>query len=405
MRVRRFQRAAQAGARGAALAGILALGLAGCSSASLRQVASTDDPAASVSTSSEAPAAKPPELSVKDGQTGVEPFDGIKVTSKSKLEDVSLKNEQGHLVDAQYNPEKTEWEVTEPLGYGRTYTLEARNEDGKSASATFSTISPAAQATVAIGPYEGATVGVAQAITFRFGAAIEDTKAAEKAISIETSNDTEGGFFWQSPYELLWRPKEYWQPGTQVTVKANIYGRDFGGGVWGASDADTSFTIGDKVEAVVDNSDKMLRVYKDGELVKAFPVSLGTDGKYDTPNGTYVVGDAYEHLTMDSRTFGLGLNQGGYVTTVDWATQLSYNGIYVHSAPWATWAMGKQNQSHGCVNASPEDAKWFQQYVTRGDPVQVRGALGGTLPGYDGLGYWNYDWEERSGGTADPYAQ
>lgn len=347
---------------------------------------------------------EPPRLSVEDGEAGVEPLEGAKVASASKLKEVTLTNEQGRAVDAKYNPEKTEWETTEPLGYGRTYTLEARNEDGMSSTATFTTVSPAEQTNVAIGPFDGATVGVAQAVTFRFGSAITDTKAAEDAIAVETSNSTEGGFFWQSPYELIWRPKEFWEPGTAVTVRADIYGKDFGGGVWGAADAEGSFTIGDKVEAVVDNRDKTLRVYRDGELVRAFPVSLGTDGKYDTPNGTYVVGDSYEHLVMDSRSYGLALNQGGYVTDVDWATQMSYSGIYVHSAPWAAWALGAQNQSHGCVNASPEDAKWFQQYVQRGDPVEVVGALGGTLPGYDGLGYWNYGWEERSGGSEDPRA-
>lgn len=348
---------------------------------------------------------EPPRLSVKDGEAGVEPLAGAKVASASKLQDVTLTNEQGRAVKAEYNPEKTEWETTEPLGYGRTYTLEARNEDGTSSTATFTTLSPAEQTNVAIGPYDGATVGVAQAVTFRFGSAITDTKAAEDAITVETSNGTEGGFFWQSPYELLWRPKEFWEPGTAVIVRADIYGKDFGGGVWGAADAENSFTIGDRVETVVDNRDKTLRVYRDGELVRSFPVSLGTDGKYDTPNGTYVIGDSHEHLVMDSRSYGLGLNQGGYVTDVDWATQMSYSGIYVHAAPWATWALGAQNQSHGCVNASPEDAKWFQQYVKRGDPVEVVGALGGTLPGYDGLGYWNYSWEERSGGAEDPRAE
>lgn len=381
-------------------AGALALG--GCAAAAdgLRQAAGTED------ASSETEAPKPaPTLSVTDGQSGVKPLDGIEVASESTLTDVSLTNEEGRLVDAKYNDEKTRWETTEPLGYGRTYTLKARNENGRSSSATFTTVTPDAQASVSIGPVEGMTVGVAQAVTFRFGAAVEDTKAAEKAITVESSNDTEGGFFWQSPYELVWRPKNYWEPGTEVKVKADIYGHDLGGGVWGAADAETSFTIGDDVEVTVDNASKTLSVYDGGELVRQFPVSLGTDGTYDTPNGTYVIGDSHEHLVMDSRSYGLGLNQGGYVTDVNWATQMSYSGIYVHSAPWATWALGKQNQSHGCVNASPEDAKWFQQYVKRGDPVVVKNTLGGTLPSYDGLGYWNLDWEERSGGSQDPYAK
>lgn len=384
----------------AAVAAVLSLGLAGCGGGAVGDGGSAQTTVSSVAKERK----EPPRLSVRDGDTGVEPLKGAKVASASKLEEVTLTNEQGRAVDAEYNPEKTGWETTEPLGYGRTYTLEAKNADGTSSTATFTTLSPAEQTNVAIGPYDGATVGVAQAVTFRFGSAIADTKAAEDAITVETSNGTEGGFFWQSPYELLWRPKEFWEPGTDVTVHADIYGKDLGGGVWGAADAETSFTIGDKVEAVVDNRDKTLRVYRDGELVRSFPVSLGTDGKYDTPNGTYVIGDSHEHLVMDSRSYGLALNQGGYVTDVDWATQMSYSGIYVHSAPWAAWALGAQNQSHGCVNASPEDAKWFQQYVQRGDPVEVVGALGGTLPGYDGLGYWNYGWEERSGGSEDPRA-
>lgn len=385
-----------------AVVAVGALALGGCAAAAdgLKQAAGTED------ASSETEAPKPaPTLSVKDGQSGVKPLDGIEVASESKLTDVSLTNEEGRLVDAKYNDEKTRWETTEPLGYGRTYTLKARNEDGRSSSATFTTVTPDAQASVSIGPVEGMTVGVAQAVTFRFGAAVEDTKAAEKAITVESSNDTEGGFFWQSPYELVWRPKDYWEPGTEVKVKADIYGHDLGGGVWGAADAETSFTIGDDVEVTVDNATKTLSVYDGGELVRQFPVSLGTDGTYDTPNGTYVIGDSHEHLVMDSRSYGLGLNQGGYVTDVNWATQMSYSGIYVHSAPWATWALGKQNQSHGCVNASPEDAKWFQQYVKRGDPVVVKNTLGSTLPSYDGLGYWNLNWEERSGGSQDPYAK
>ena len=252
-----------------------------------------------------------------------------------------------------------------------------------------------------LGPLDGSEVGVAQAVTIRFDNAIEDTKAMEERISVETSNDTEGAFFWLDPYEVRWRPKDYWEPGTEVTVKTDLYGHKLAEGVYGADDSEINFTIGNKVETVVDNYDKMLRVYENDELVREFPISLGTDGQFDTPNGTYVVGDEHTHLTMDSRTFGLGLDAGGYVTDVDYATQLSYSGIYVHSAPWALWAMGSQNQSHGCINASYEDAQWFQEVVKRGDPVVVKNTAGATLTPYDGLGYWNLEWDQRSGGDGE----
>lgn len=345
---------------------------------------------------------QPPEINVENGETGVEPAEPIKVTAAAGLDSVSMTNESGKEVEAEFNDDKSEWTTTEPLGYGRTYTVEARDTEGQKVVSSFTTLSPDATVHAYLGPLDGATVGVAQAVTIRFDTAIKDTKAVEDLIDVETSNGTDGAFFWLDPYEVRWRPKEYWEPGTEVSVKANIYGHEMGEGLYGAQDSETHFTIGDKVEAVVDNNDKMLRVYANDELVKEFPVSLGTDGTYDTPNGTYVVGDEHEKLTMDSRTYGLALDAGGYVTPVDYATQLSYSGIYVHSAPWAIGALGSYNQSHGCINASYDNAKWFQDYVKRGDPVVVKNTAGATLTPYDGLGYWNLDWEQRSGGSGEP---
>ena len=345
---------------------------------------------------------QPPEINVENDETGVEPAEPIKVTAAAGLDSVSMTNESGKEVEAEFNDDKSEWTTTEPLGYGRTYTVEARDTDGQKLVSSFTTLSPDATVHAYLGPLDGATVGVAQAVTIRFDTAIKDTKAVEDLIDVETSNGTDGAFFWLDPYEVRWRPKEYWEPGTEVNVTANIYGHEMGEGLYGAQDSETHFTIGDKVEAVVDNDDKMLRVYANDELVKEFPVSLGTDGTYDTPNGTYVVGDEHEKLTMDSRTYGLALDAGGYVTPVDYATQLSYSGIYVHSAPWASGALGSYNQSHGCINASYDNAKWFQDYVKRGDPVVVKNTAGATLTPYDGLGYWNLDWEQRSGGSGEP---
>lgn len=345
---------------------------------------------------------QPPEINVDNGETGVEPADPVKVTAVAGLDSVTMTNESGKEVEAEFNDDKSEWTTTEPLGYGRTYTVEARDTDGQRVVSSFTTLSPDATVHAYLGPLDGATVGVAQAVTIRFDTAIKDTKAVEDLIDVETSNGTDGAFFWLDPYEVRWRPKEYWEPGTEVSVKANIYGHEMGEGLYGAQDSETHFTIGDKVEAVVDNDDKMLRVYANDELVKEFPVSLGTDNVHDTPNGTYVVGDEHEKLTMDSRTYGLALDAGGYVTPVDYATQLSYSGIYVHSAPWAIGALGSYNQSHGCINASYDNAKWFQNYVKRGDPVVVKNTAGATLTPYDGLGYWNLDWEQRSGGSEEP---
>lgn len=367
----------------------------------LEPAAHTSD-ASLVEKTTEKASPRPPKVNVANGETGVAPLDPITVTAAAGLSSVTMTNEAGIEVEGEFGDDKSEWSVTEPLGYGRTYTVEARDKEGQKVVSSFTTLTPDATVNSYIGPLDGATVGVAQAVTIRFDSPVQDTKAMEEHIDVETSNDTEGAFFWLDPYEVRWRPKDYWEPGTEVSVKVDIYGEKLGKGLYGGGDNETNFTIGDKVEAVVDNADKMLRVYSGDELVKEFPISLGTDGQYDTPNGVYVVGDEHEKLTMDSRSFGLALDAGGYVTPVDYATQLSYSGIYLHSAPWALGAMGSYNQSHGCINASYDNAQWFQNFVKRGDPVVVKNTAGGTLTPYDGLGYWNLDWEQRSGGSENP---
>ena len=85
------------------------------------------------------------------------------------------------------------------------------------------------------------------------------------------------------------------------------------------------------VETLVDDNTKTLTVYRNGEEVKSFPASLGRDGEFATPNGMYVISDRNESMVMDSTTYGLALENGGYRTAVNYATQMSWSGIYVHS--------------------------------------------------------------------------
>lgn len=343
----------------------------------------------------------PATISVKDGSEDVEPGIPVTVNTPAGLDTVTMTNESGKEVEATFNEDRTEWTTTEPLGYGKTYTVKAMTKLGTASIATFTTVSPRLQLAASISPTQGSEVGVAQAIVFYLDVSPEDRQAVQDAITIETSNNTLGAFYWVESNQLIWRPKEYWMPGTEVTVKADLYGRDFGNGIYGQQDSETNFTIGEEVLTKVDNSTKTLTVYRNGEEVKSFAIALGRDNSYDTPNGTYVVGDKHDSLVMDSRTYGLSLEAGGYVTPVNYATQLSWSGIYVHSAPWATWAMGLTNVSHGCINATPADAQWYMNTVKRGDPVEIVNTKGDTLPGTDGLGYWNIDWETIKAGNAD----
>ena len=66
-----------------------------------------------------------------------------------------------------------------------------------------------------------------------------------------------------------------WKPGTSVTVKATVYGKDLGGGLYGQSDVSTSFKIGQSKIAIADSNTKTMQVYIGGQLVKTMPVSMG----------------------------------------------------------------------------------------------------------------------------------
>ena len=137
-----------------------------------------------------------------------------------------------------------------------------------------------------------------------------------------------------------------------------------------------------------------------GEIVKTMPISMGKN-KTPTDNGTYIIGDRYYFLVMDSSTYGVPVNSpDGYRTEVNWATQMSYGGIYVHSAPWSVGSQGNSNVSHGCLNVSPQNAQWFYETTKRGDIVEVVNTVGPTLSGVDGLGDWNIPWEQWKAGNA-----
>lgn len=398
MRVFRGRRGAVAGSFLAVLA-IGSLALTGCTI----ERSDAQEQSSQQSTEVEAEDAQAPVISVDDGDEDVDPSESVIVKSMGDgLSKVTMTNEEGYEVESELSDDGRSWTTAETLGYNRTYTIKATDKNGETATASFSTATPAATTNVALSPLADSVVGVGQTIGFRFGSPVKDRQAAQDAITVTTSPKVEGGFYWLNNSELRWRPAEYWEPGTEVTVEADIYGKDLGGGVWGETDNATNFTIGDKVEAVADDATKTMSVYKNGELLRTMPVSFGRDtSEWATPNGTYIIGDRNESMIMDSTTFGLGYEEGGYRTPVKYATQMSYSGIYVHAAPWSVGAQGSYNTSHGCINVSTENAQWFQETVKRGDIVTVKNTIGETLSGYDGLGDWNIPWSEWSKGNAD----
>lgn len=321
------------------------------------------------------------------------------------FDDVTVTNEEGREVAGEFNAERSQWRTTETLGYSRDYSIEASaaNDDGETVthSSAFSTVTPRSTTSASLVTGQGHTVGVAQPVAVRFESAVGDRKAVQDAIEVTTTPAVEGAFYWVSPSEVRWRPAEFWAPGTEVDVDVNIYGTDMGGGLYGAQDAHSNFTIGDEVITTIDDNTKTMTTRVNGEVVSSSPVSLGK-ASTPTPNGTYYIGDRYESLIMDSSTFGVPVDSAdGYRLYVNWATQMSYSGIYVHAAPWSVGQQGFTNVSNGCINVTDAYAKSFQERSKRGDVVEVINTVGPTLAGTDGLGDWNIPWQTWRAGNAD----
>jgi len=266
---------------------------------------------------------------------------------------------------------------------------------------TFETSSPAHLTMPYVNPGDGEVVGIGEPVAIRFDENIANRAAAQKAITITTDPPVEGAFYWLNNREVRWRPEHFWKPGTAIDVAVNTYGVDLGEGMFGEDNVKTHFTIGDEVLATADDNTKMLTVRVNGEVVKTMPTSMGKDST-PTANGVYIVGARFKHIIMDSSTYGVPVNSpNGYRTDVDWATQLSYSGVFVHSAPWSVGAQGHYNTSHGCLNVSPSNAVWFYDHIKRGDIVEIINTVGPTLLGTEGLGDWNILWAQWKAGNAN----
>jgi lipoprotein-anchoring transpeptidase ErfK/SrfK len=372
-------------------------------------------------TSTSTPPAPPARLSSSpaNGAHNVSPVAPITVAvAAGTLSSVTVTNLDGKVVKGALSADKTSWKLAEDLGYGKTYTVVAKavNADGRPVARTtrFTTVTPPNMTM----PYlnttggdsirNGATYGVGFVVSVHFDEPISDKASAERALNVTTSPAQQGGWYWMDDQNAHWRPRVYYKPGTKVAVSATVYGKQVSPGLWGQADARTAFRIGASHVSISDDKTKIVTVYQNGKIVKRMPTSMGKGGSevvngqtitFWTQSGTYTVLDHGNPVRMDSRSFGLPLSEGGYNTLVYWATRISTDGIYVHSAPWSVWAQGNTNTSHGCLNVSPENAEWFYRWSQAGDVVQIKNTGGAPLQVWQN-GDWSVPWPRWVAGSA-----
>ena len=206
-------------------------------------------------------------------------------------------------------------------------------------------------------PATGAVVGVAHPVVVTFTAPVTDRLAAERSIRVMSPSNIPGHFEWLDNKVVQWVPNHYWPAHSHVSV--------------GVQALTTGFETGDELLGVASISEHTFTVSRNGEVLRTMPASMGKPSR-PTPIGNFTALEKDRTVIMDSRTIGIPLSSPeGYRITASYAVRITNSGVYVHSAPWSVDSQGHANVSHGCINLSPDNAAWYFNVVSVGDPVQV----------------------------------
>ena len=209
-----------------------------------------------------------------------------------------------------------------------------------------------------VSPAAGEVVGVAMPVTVTFAGPVANRAAAERSVRFTSPSIPRGNFVWLTNDVVEFNPSTYWPAHSTISLSA--------GGI------KTSFETGASVVAVADIDAHTFTVSIDGQVAREMPASMGKS-KFPTRIGSFTALEKQSPVIMDSRTIGIPLSDPeGYKLTVYDAVRVTWGGIYVHGAPWSTGSQGNSNVSHGCINLSPDNAAWYYDTVSLGDPIIVQ---------------------------------
>ncbi len=354
------------------------------------------------------PSGPPLEVSPADGAKDrpVSVEIGTKLPDGATVSQVMLTTESGKQVKGKLRTDGSSWVPSAPLKWSTTYVAKvtASRPDGtvSEGTSTFTTMAkPSSVITSGLYLFDDRTYGVAMPVVAEFHPGIpkKDRAKVQKRMFVQTDPPQPGAWHWMdSGTQAYYRAPEYWKPGTKLTVRIALAGVPLSNGRYGNVDRKATAKIGSAFEMKVTNSDKQMRVYENGKLIKTLPVSLGKK-KTPSSSGTLVVMEKKEDTVFDTRDDPNPENR--YVTPIQFAQRITWGGEYIHAAPWSEGVQGRQNVSHGCVNVSMANARWLFQRTKIGDPITVTGTERKLAPG-NGWTAWDLSWAEFVKGSALP---
>ncbi|MFF7196698.1 Ig-like domain-containing protein [Streptomyces sp. NPDC008079] len=348
-------------------------------------------------------------ITPKDGSTGASIHNDAKVTvAGGTLTSVTMTSKAtGNKIAGTISADRTSWTPDVALARGTQYAISAAATDsqGRTAAAngTFSTVSAASSFIGYFTPEDGSTVGVGMPVSINFDKAITNRAAVEAAVSVTSSSGQRVEGHWFSSTRLDFRPQQYWQAGSHVSLKLKLDGVKGGAGIYGVQDKTVNFTVGRSQVSTVDAATHQMTVVRDGKVLKTIPISAGAPD-HSTYNGQMVISEKYQTTRMNGATVGFTEDdgKGEYdIPDVPHAMRLSNSGTFIHGNYWGSKSIfGATNTSHGCVGLS--DAKggkdpntpaaWFYNNSMVGDVVIVKDSADKTIQPDNGLNGWNLSW-------------
>ncbi len=351
----------------------------------------------------------------EDGARGVRADSRVEVkVDDGRLERVTVvrvEDVEQQEVEGRISADGRSWEPQEsgPLQLAAKYSVDAVAVDGRGRRSarhtSFTTDVPRHRFIGYFKPENRSTVGTGMIVSFSFNRAVADRAAVERAIRISSEPPVEVAGHWFGNQRLDFRPREYWAPGTGVSIDLRLRDVQAAPGVYGIQQKTVGFTVGRSQVSTVDAEAHTMEVRRDGRVLAKVPVSAGAP-KTTTYNGKMVVTELYDVTRMDGRTVGFG---GEYdIPDVPHAMRLTASGTFLHGNYWAPAdTFGTANTSHGCIGLRDEKggspdapAGWFFDRTLIGDVVEVVNSRDRKVAPDNGLGGWNMDWNRWKAGSA-----
>lgn len=237
-------------------------------------------------------------------------------------------------------------------------------------------------------------------IMLRFNRPVTDKAAVERALRVTPEKPVEGAWRWIGSDQVIYRTKTYWQPHQQVRFKADLAGVNAGGGVYGAKDREATISIGASQITTGDIGKHHMTVRRDGEKLRKVPFSAGNGQtrEFTTTSGVHLLMGKENPVTMVSPGRKPG-DPGYYKTVVNYGVRFSASGEYTHAMASTVGVQGSANVSHGCLNLSPANAKWYYDIAQRGDVIKLTGS-DRQVEHDNGWGFWQLSFDKWKKGSA-----